>query len=204
MRTCRKGRARGAARWRLGNRDYSLPARWICLNAACRAGRHWRRPRRRPCMIREVVATSSPARPGDRHGVAPERRLHTGLACPCASTPAGAGICASASPPSPAACGPGPAPTASAWSTCSPRSRPRAVHGGKPGRATIANVRHALKALRHEVGLASLALPRIATGVGGAGVGRGPARWSRIPRRPADPGAGVHDLPSRPGRGQGL
>lgn len=43
-------------------------------------------------------------------------------------------------------------------------------HGGKPGKATLANVRHALKALRHEVereGFASLALPRIATGVGG-------------------------------------
>ena len=43
-------------------------------------------------------------------------------------------------------------------------------HGGRPGRATIKNVRHALRALAHLVeseGFASLALPRLATGVGG-------------------------------------
>jgi O-acetyl-ADP-ribose deacetylase (regulator of RNase III) len=43
-------------------------------------------------------------------------------------------------------------------------------HGGKPGKATLPNVRHALKALREEVAeqsIASLALPRLATGVGG-------------------------------------
>ena len=43
-------------------------------------------------------------------------------------------------------------------------------HGGRPGRATIRNVRHALRALAHIVereGFASLALPRLATGVGG-------------------------------------
>lgn len=43
-------------------------------------------------------------------------------------------------------------------------------HGGKPGKATLPNVRHALKALRAAVaaeGLTSLALPRLATGVGG-------------------------------------
>ena len=43
-------------------------------------------------------------------------------------------------------------------------------HGGRPGRATIRNVRHALRALAHLVeseGFASLALPRLATGVGG-------------------------------------
>jgi O-acetyl-ADP-ribose deacetylase (regulator of RNase III) len=43
-------------------------------------------------------------------------------------------------------------------------------HGAKPGRATTANVNHALRALAHEVqkeGWASLALPRLATGVGG-------------------------------------
>jgi O-acetyl-ADP-ribose deacetylase (regulator of RNase III) len=43
-------------------------------------------------------------------------------------------------------------------------------HGGKPGKATLPNVRHALKALREEIaeqGIASLALPRLATGVGG-------------------------------------
>jgi O-acetyl-ADP-ribose deacetylase (regulator of RNase III) len=43
-------------------------------------------------------------------------------------------------------------------------------HGAKPGRASTANVNHALRALAHEVqkeGWASLALPRLATGVGG-------------------------------------
>lgn len=43
-------------------------------------------------------------------------------------------------------------------------------HGGKPGKASLQHVRHALKALRAEIaeqGIASLALPRLATGVGG-------------------------------------
>lgn len=43
-------------------------------------------------------------------------------------------------------------------------------HGAKPGRATEANVNHALKALLQECrkeGWASLALPRLATGIGG-------------------------------------
>ena len=43
-------------------------------------------------------------------------------------------------------------------------------HGGRPGRATLRNVRHALRALAHIVEserFASLALPRLATGVGG-------------------------------------
>ena len=43
-------------------------------------------------------------------------------------------------------------------------------HGGKPGKATLPNVRHALKLLRAEIaaqGITSLALPRLATGVGG-------------------------------------
>lgn len=43
-------------------------------------------------------------------------------------------------------------------------------HGAKPGRASTENVNHALKALRkwvEEEGVASLALPRLATGVGG-------------------------------------
>lgn len=43
-------------------------------------------------------------------------------------------------------------------------------HGAKPGRATTANVNHALRALVQEVqkeGWPSLALPRLATGVGG-------------------------------------
>lgn len=43
-------------------------------------------------------------------------------------------------------------------------------HGARPGRASLANVNHALKRLRHEVekaGITSLALPALATGVGG-------------------------------------
>lgn len=43
-------------------------------------------------------------------------------------------------------------------------------HGSKSGRATLANVNHALKRLRHELQkekIRSLALPRLATGVGG-------------------------------------
>jgi O-acetyl-ADP-ribose deacetylase (regulator of RNase III) len=43
-------------------------------------------------------------------------------------------------------------------------------HGEKPGRASVENLNHALKALRKWVeaeGVTSLALPRLATGVGG-------------------------------------
>lgn len=43
-------------------------------------------------------------------------------------------------------------------------------HGGKPGKASLSNVRHAMKALRAEIEaqkIASIALPRLATGVGG-------------------------------------
>jgi O-acetyl-ADP-ribose deacetylase (regulator of RNase III) len=43
-------------------------------------------------------------------------------------------------------------------------------HGDKPGRASAANVNHALKALRawsEAEGVTSIALPRLATGVGG-------------------------------------
>jgi O-acetyl-ADP-ribose deacetylase (regulator of RNase III) len=43
-------------------------------------------------------------------------------------------------------------------------------HGGQPGRATLANVNHALKALAHEIqqeGWTQVAMPRLATGVGG-------------------------------------
>lgn len=43
-------------------------------------------------------------------------------------------------------------------------------HGSRPGKATLANVHHALKRLKHAVekeGIESLALPAIATGVGG-------------------------------------
>lgn len=42
--------------------------------------------------------------------------------------------------------------------------------GSKPGRATMANVNHCLRRLRHEIdreGIRSLAMPRLATGVGG-------------------------------------
>lgn len=43
-------------------------------------------------------------------------------------------------------------------------------HGAKPGRASLPNVNHALKRLRHELEkgeIKSLALPKLATGVGG-------------------------------------
>ena len=43
-------------------------------------------------------------------------------------------------------------------------------HGGKPGRASVSNVSHALKALRQLAeteDLQSIALPKLATGVGG-------------------------------------
>ncbi len=43
-------------------------------------------------------------------------------------------------------------------------------HGAKPGKATVSNVNHCLKRLRHELEKAqitSLALPKLATGVGG-------------------------------------
>ncbi len=42
--------------------------------------------------------------------------------------------------------------------------------GAKPGRASLSNVAHCLKRLRHELEkgqIASLALPKLATGVGG-------------------------------------
>lgn len=43
-------------------------------------------------------------------------------------------------------------------------------HGAKPGKATLSNVRHALQNLAQQVkadGIESLALPKLATGVGG-------------------------------------
>ena len=43
-------------------------------------------------------------------------------------------------------------------------------HGSKSGKATVANVNHCLKRLRHDVetsGIKSLAIPKLATGVGG-------------------------------------
>ncbi len=45
-----------------------------------------------------------------------------------------------------------------------------AAHGSKPGRATVANVNHCLRRLRHELEkgeVKSLAMPKLATGVGG-------------------------------------
>jgi len=44
------------------------------------------------------------------------------------------------------------------------------THGARPGRATVANVNHCLRRLRHELDrgeVKSLAMPRLATGVGG-------------------------------------
>lgn len=44
------------------------------------------------------------------------------------------------------------------------------THGAKPGRATTANVNHTLRRLQHELEkreIRSIALPRLATGVGG-------------------------------------
>jgi O-acetyl-ADP-ribose deacetylase (regulator of RNase III) len=43
-------------------------------------------------------------------------------------------------------------------------------HGTKSGKATVANVNHCLKRLRHDVeasGIKTLAMPKLATGVGG-------------------------------------
>jgi O-acetyl-ADP-ribose deacetylase (regulator of RNase III) len=43
-------------------------------------------------------------------------------------------------------------------------------HGEKPGKSTLAHVNHSLRALRKEIekeGFASVALPKLATGVGG-------------------------------------
>lgn len=44
------------------------------------------------------------------------------------------------------------------------------THGSRPGKATLANVNHALRRLHHDIeksGVTSLALPALATGVGG-------------------------------------
>jgi len=44
------------------------------------------------------------------------------------------------------------------------------TQGAKPGRATLTNVAHSLRRLRHELekgGIQTLAMPRLATGVGG-------------------------------------
>lgn len=43
-------------------------------------------------------------------------------------------------------------------------------HGSKPGPATLANVNHCLRRLKHDIeksGVKSLAMPKLATGVGG-------------------------------------
>lgn len=50
------------------------------------------------------------------------------------------------------------------------------THGAKPGRATTANVNHCLKRLRQELEkgeISSIAIPRLATGVGGL-------EWSEV------------------------
>ncbi|MCY2981664.1 MAG: macro domain-containing protein [Planctomycetota bacterium] len=44
------------------------------------------------------------------------------------------------------------------------------AHGSRPGKANLANVNHCLRRLRHEIekeGIKSLAMPALATGVGG-------------------------------------
>jgi len=44
------------------------------------------------------------------------------------------------------------------------------THGSKPGKANLANANHCLRRLRHEIeeeGIKSLAMPALATGVGG-------------------------------------
>ncbi len=44
------------------------------------------------------------------------------------------------------------------------------THGSRPGKATLANVNHCLRRLRHEIekeNISSLAIPALATGVGG-------------------------------------
>jgi len=44
------------------------------------------------------------------------------------------------------------------------------AHGSRPGKATLANVNHCLRRLRHEIeaeNITSLAIPALATGVGG-------------------------------------
>ena len=44
------------------------------------------------------------------------------------------------------------------------------THGSRPGKATLANVNHCLRRLRHEIeseNITSLAIPALATGVGG-------------------------------------
>jgi O-acetyl-ADP-ribose deacetylase (regulator of RNase III) len=49
-------------------------------------------------------------------------------------------------------------------------------HGTKPGKANLANVNHCLRRLQHEIeagGINSLALPKLATGVGGL-------EWSEV------------------------
>lgn len=50
------------------------------------------------------------------------------------------------------------------------------AHGSRPGKATLANVNHSLKRLRHAVekeNISSVALPALATGVGGL-------KWSDV------------------------
>ena len=88
-------------------------------------------------------------------------------------------------------------------------------HGSHPGRATLKHVRDALRALAHIVereGLRSLALPRLATGVGGltsvpssrSASARSRSRYTSIPSstpasRPTSP---APELPARIVRGR--
>lgn len=63
-------------------------------------------------------------------------------------------------------------------------------HGSRPGKATVSNVRHALQSLVKELrseGIESLAIPRIATGVGGLG-------WDQV-RPLVDETLGALDMP---------
>lgn len=63
-------------------------------------------------------------------------------------------------------------------------------HGARPGRATVSHVRHALQSLvkeLHAEGIQSLAIPRLATGVGGLG-------WDQV-RPLVDETLGPLDIP---------
>jgi len=71
-------------------------------------------------------------------------------------------------------------------------------HQGHPGKAGLDHVNHALRELRHTVEkerLTSVALPRIATGVGGAFLGAGPSAGGKAPRRPRHPDLHLRGLP---------
>ena len=83
-----------------------------------------------------------------------------------------------------------------------------AGHGAKPGRATIQNVHPCFKTLYKAIDaekFKSVALPRLATGVGGARLERRQAADGKTSRPPVHPRVGVWHLSSwGPGRGRGL